>query len=329
MAITYSSVISKRFTDNAGAHPGQNTFTAPAGSNRVLFIFCLHKGDQNTNKHPTSVTFGGVSATNLIPSTIHLFNFKSITYSLWYIKEASIPAGEQILANDVTDSVQYAYIFSAFGVDQAINPTQNVVEHDAGGGATVSVHPFGANSGKTALGFIIAQGESTSGDFTFTPDSGSALFAYDKNYSHGLAFINETSGIHTQAQIFDPLPNNSTSLTWNVTYANLGATANRVNLTLGLFLVEAANTVLTINQAAIEPGGTISGTYSGFTPGTAPTSPLVLSDGTNSINVAVTIDDTAGDGTGTFTGTVPSLPSAGNSSNYILFGNITATLDDA
>ena len=329
MAITFSSVTGKRFTDNSGAYPGDNTYTVPAGSDRVFFILYTHKGDQNYSKLPTSVTFGGVSATQLVPSTKHLFNFKSLTYGVWYIKEANIPSGSQVLANNDFDSLDYAYLFTAFGVDQGINPTYNVVEHDAGGGATVSAHPFGANNGKTALGFIIAQGESGSGDFTFTPDSGTALFPYDKSYQHGLGYLNETAGVHTQAQIFDPLPNDSTTLTWNVTYANLGVNANQVNLTLGLFLEEASNTTITINQATIEPGGTISGTYSGFTPGTAPTSPLSLSDGTNNLSVTVTIDDTAGDGTGTFTGTVPSLPAAGNSSNYILFGNITATLDDA
>lgn len=330
MAITFSSTIGRRFTNNSGAYPNDNVFTAPAGSNRFLFIITTRRGDQNTDDPITSVTYGGVSATNLIPSTFILSNYKSITYSAWYIKEADIPSGSQEILANSTNDVNYAYIFAAFGVDQASTPTYNVNHNLLSGGPSTAVHSMGANAGKTAVAFVFAQGESGSGDFIFTPDSGSALFPHDDSNHAALAFINESFAVHSQANLFDPLPNNSTSISWGITCQDPGlTTVNRVNFTMGLFLDEVSNTSLTINQSTIEPGGTISGTYSGFTPGTAPTSPLVLSDGTNSINVAVTIDDTAGDGTGTFTGTVPSLPSAGNSGNFILFGNVTATLDDA
>lgn len=84
-----------------------------------------------------------------------------------------------------------------------------------------------------------------------------------------------------------------------------------------------------IDQATLSPGGTISGTYSNFTPGVAPTSPLTLTDSnSNTLSVAVTVNDNASGG-GTFSGTLPALPSAGNSGNFLLFGNVTATLDDA
>lgn len=336
MAITFSAATGKRFTDNGGSYPGDNLYTVPSGSDRILFIIAARRGDQNTNATVDGVTYGGQAATVLQPNTFHLAGFRSLTYSVWYIKEADIPAGENALAytdsDNLANATQYAYCFSAFGVDQATNPTINVIEHsNTSGGAATVVHTFGANSGKTALGFIICQGENSSGDFTLTPDSGTNQFPYDKNYQHGLGWIGESAGIHTRGQSFIPLANNSTSLSWDTTYANLGVTqANNAIITVGLFLEEATNTTITIDQSIVVPGGTISGTYSGFTPGTPPTTPIVLSDGTNSLNVAVTITPAnPDDGTGTFTGTVPSLPPAGNSGNFLLFGNITATLDDA
>lgn len=95
-----------------------------------------------------------------------------------------------------------------------------------------------------------------------------------------------------------------------------------------------ASAEVTVDQANIEPGGVLSGTYSNFTAGTPPTSPISISDGTNTITVPVVISDN-GDGTGTYTtvgagtGAVPVLPSVGTSISFVLFGNVTVTLDDA
>lgn len=81
---------------------------------------------------------------------------------------------------------------------------------------------------------------------------------------------------------------------------------------------------ITIDQASLTPGATISGTYTNF--GVTPTSPLVLTDSnSNSINVAVTITGT--NPSGTFTGTMPSLPSTGNTANFLLFGTVSVALD--
>jgi len=78
----------------------------------------------------------------------------------------------------------------------------------------------------------------------------------------------------------------------------------------------------------LQPGASISGTYSNFTG--VPTA-LTLTDGNaNSISSATEITDLNitdnGDGTGSFTFTMPALPTAGNSQSSLLFGDITAEL---
>lgn len=96
----------------------------------------------------------------------------------------------------------------------------------------------------------------------------------------------------------------------------------------GIGILAASGASVTIDQSELIPGQTISGSYSGFVPGTPPTSPISISDGTNSITVAITPTD-GGSGSGTFTGTMPTLPTAGNTANFLKFGNVTVTLDDA
>lgn len=79
---------------------------------------------------------------------------------------------------------------------------------------------------------------------------------------------------------------------------------------------------LTVTQTELTPGGTISGSYSNYA--TVPTT-LTVSDGTNTITIgSPTINDN-GDGTGTFSGTMPTLPTSGTA-NLVLFGNVTVEL---
>lgn len=81
---------------------------------------------------------------------------------------------------------------------------------------------------------------------------------------------------------------------------------------------------ITVDQANLAPGGTISGAYTNFA--STPTSPAVLTDSnSNTINVTVTVTGTSS--TGTFTGTMPSLPTTGNTSNFLLFGTVSVALD--
>lgn len=79
---------------------------------------------------------------------------------------------------------------------------------------------------------------------------------------------------------------------------------------------------VTITQTELTPGGTISGSYSNYA--TVPTT-LTVSDGTNTITIASPTINDNGDGTGTFSGTMPALPTSGTA-NLILFGNVTVEL---
>ncbi|WP_328186924.1 hypothetical protein [Marinobacter sp. OP 3.4] len=91
-------------------------------------------------------------------------------------------------------------------------------------------------------------------------------------------------------------------------------------------IAENAGPSVTLDNATLTPGSTISGSYANFAG--VPTSPLVLTDsGSNTLNVTVTITDN-GDGTGTFTGTMPTLPAQGASAAGLLFGSVNAELTD-
>lgn len=74
---------------------------------------------------------------------------------------------------------------------------------------------------------------------------------------------------------------------------------------------------VTLDQATLTPGGTISGTCTNYS--AAPTSPISVSDGTNTDNVAVTI---SGTGPYTFTGTMPASPT-------VVEGSVTVTVGEA
>lgn len=78
----------------------------------------------------------------------------------------------------------------------------------------------------------------------------------------------------------------------------------------------------------LQPGASISGTYSNFA--AAPTALTLTDSGDNSISSATEITDLNisdnGDGTGSFTFTMPGLPAAGNSQSSLLFGDVTAEL---
>lgn len=68
--------------------------------------------------------------------------------------------------------------------------------------------------------------------------------------------------------------------------------------------------IVTVTQTDLSPGGTISGSYSDF-PSTPTT--LTLSDGTNTITIpSPTITPGSPAGSGTFSGTVPALPTSGS-----------------
>lgn len=82
------------------------------------------------------------------------------------------------------------------------------------------------------------------------------------------------------------------------------------------------NITVTPADLPLTPGGTISGSYSNYE--TVPTT-LTVSDGTNTTTIASPTISDNGNGTGTFSGTMPSLPTSGTA-NLILFGNVTVEL---
>lgn len=88
------------------------------------------------------------------------------------------------------------------------------------------------------------------------------------------------------------------------------------------WIVTSTTPALTVTQTELTPGGTISGSYSNYA--TVPTT-LTVSDGTNTITIASPTINDNGDGTGTFSGTMPSLPSSGTAS-LIQFTN-SATVE--
>lgn len=82
---------------------------------------------------------------------------------------------------------------------------------------------------------------------------------------------------------------------------------------------------LTLNQTTLTPGGEISGTCTNYS--AAPTSPISVSDGTNTDSVAVTV---SGTGPYTFTGTMPASPTVAEGSVTVTVGeaSTTATYSD-
>lgn len=81
---------------------------------------------------------------------------------------------------------------------------------------------------------------------------------------------------------------------------------------------------VTLDQTQLQPGATISGSYSTFA--AVPTSPLLITDEDgNQIPVPVTVTD-GGGGAGTFTGTMPSLPTSGSVAG-LRFGVVSVRLD--
>lgn len=90
----------------------------------------------------------------------------------------------------------------------------------------------------------------------------------------------------------------------------------------GLQLTGPTGPSISVTQTELTPGGTISGSYADFE--TVPTT-LTVSDGANTITIASPTINDNGDGTGTFSGTMPSLPTSGTA-DLILFGDVTVEL---
>lgn len=303
-----------------------DTYTAPAGSNRVIIIFAADTS--NVDLVFDSVRYNGsnLSVSNQIgPSLTGRTGTASQCTNAYYIPEAEILAGANTIHyyRDRNASVDHSggiIVLTYSGVLQStpVCPATNEYMSYSYSPRTLSVN-HGANSGKYALSLFAARGNLGGETYTVSQDLGSEIIKDAAN--------TEILSAHNITSLASDSETSTATVTWTngLTYQDRSRTGHMFSVILEPF---STPTTLTIDQTEIEPGGNITGSYTGFTPGTPPTTPLVLSDGTNNINVTVTVSDN-GDGTGTFSGTVPSLPSAGNSGSFILFGNVTATLDDA
>lgn len=78
---------------------------------------------------------------------------------------------------------------------------------------------------------------------------------------------------------------------------------------------------VTLDQSTLTPGSTISGTCTDYS--AAPTSPITVSDGTNTDNVTVSITDEGG-GEYTFVGTMPASPTVAEGSVTVTVGEASA-----
>lgn len=323
------------------------SYTAPAGSDRLVVIIPMMR--ELTRFLVNEVRMGSQVATALIDQQEDDTSGNSLSSGVYYIKEADIPAGANTIDIDWIDdqgaglgtittnkSPSASVAFTLFDFDQASTPafespvsvlTQNVT------GTSVLSNSYGANTGKFAIGVCLSAG-SINEDYTITSTLGDLV---SQGITGDVTGSNQASSVNWRVNKIDSLASGSESTQFTVDYPSSGSSSAgaRVNQAYALIFDEvASNPVVTVDQANIEPGGVISGTYSNFSTGTPPTSPISISDGTNSITVPVVISDN-GDGTGTYTtvgagtGALPSLPSAGSSISFVLFGNVTVTLDDA
>ena len=306
------------------------SYTVPAGSDRIVVIV-VHIRSAVDNVDITGVTLGAQAATALAAEESFAWSNKVLTTRIFYIKEADIPSGAQTLTVSGANVDEYATVFTLFNVDQAATPyLESPADSDVTlqtAAKTVTAN-FGANSGNFGVGVCINR----SGDYNFTTGNGTITH----NNGDSVSFFDgpfSQNDYHVRVMKHDSIPSDSYTTVFTVDYDDSGTDANGhptlMCYAMAFQEVGAAISV-TLDQSTLVPGGTISGSYSGFQSGTPPTSPIAISDGTNTITAAVTVTvSDNGDGAGTFTGTLPSLPAAGNSGSFILFGNVTATLDDA
>lgn len=323
MAITANNT---QYLDNFTSY----SYTASAGSNRIVVLAVICR-DTAGGKTITGCSLGAQAATALSNSFELVWSNKYAYSRLFYIKEADIPSGAQTVSITKSASMQLeaVVVTTLFEVDQVGTPyheTPPDSDLTLQTAAKTTTASYGANQNK--FGYSICVNRSgdynfTTGNGTITHNNGDSLALYTGPYT--------SNNLHIRVIKTDSIPTNSHTTVFTVNYDDSGTDANGHPVIFN-WAMAFADAVLapavTIDQSSLAPGSAISGSYLGFTPGTPPTSPLSISDGTNTITVAVTINDN-GNGTGTFSGTLPSLPAAGNSGSFVLFGNVTATLDDA
>lgn len=324
-----------------------DSYTAPAGSNRLVVIIPMMR--ELTSFLVNELRMGSQVATALIANQEDATSGNVLISGVYYIKEADIPAGANAIDIDWIDNQgaglgtittnkgpSASVAFTLFDFDQASTPyfenpvsvlNQNVT------GTSVLSNNYGANTGKFAIGACLSAG-SINELYTITSTLGDLV---SQASTSAVVGGSNASAVHWRVNKIDSLASDSESTQFTVDYPSSGSSSAGARMNQAYALVfdgVASNPAVTVDQANIEPGGVLSGTYSNFTAGTPPTSPISISDGTNSITVPVVISDN-GDGTGTYTtvgagtGALPVLPSVGTSISFVLFGNVTVTLDDA
>lgn len=192
-------------------------------------------------------------------------------------------------------------------------------------------------SGDTAVYRTSHQAESTTNWrrilLSGPPSTGFTLQVFSTwTSARNLEFRVNAGTIQTLVEHDGTSPNDSETLTFNGTTDGSGQATLEYKQDGGGFahltamqieVPEAAST--TLDQTTLTPGGTISGTCSNYN--AAPTSPISVSDGTNTDSVTVTI---SGTGPYTFTGTMPATPTVADGSVTVTVGeaSTTATYSD-
>lgn len=326
--------------NNYQIYASGSSYTVPgdATNNRLLIVVPFSNSTEN--REPNAVRVGGTPMTLL--GSANSDTQADLGSGVFYLKESNIPAGSQIVDIDWLDTVgagsgsittnesRTAFIaFTAYDFDQNETPsiTTSVVERSSGElGSQQLTITYPTNSGDFGIGICLASIEKAE-THSIAADVGDLV---GEGNATGLNGLFSTQSVFNKVVKIDSLSGSDQTI-FTADYSNSGTVSGSLRSVraYGLSIKEQGGTPLvSLTQSEITPGSAISGTYSNFTPGTPPTSPIIISDGTNNINVSVTINDN-NDGTGTFSGTMPNLPSVGFTSSLLLFGNVTVTLDDA
>ena len=292
-------------TQYVGRTPTVTLSGGSAATDRIIAIMSFTGGD---GALATAATINGVSATLVgndvlsggAEAAVAVFEMQGVGAGSFATTVTGAPAANERYLWDI-------YEFSG------ANAADSFVSTTTGGITTV---PFdvtlaaNAAAGETVIWAAMASEGGTTGTESVT-DNISLLSLQHVTSNPAIA----ASGYKDLASL-----NESCTLTFSGMSGGGGGTIDRVTMVAVRVPAGVVPPSLTVTQSELNPGGTISGTYSDY--GTVPTT-LTLSDGTNTLTIpAPTIDD----GAKTFSGTVPALPSSGTAAYIQFLENATVEL---
>lgn len=234
--------------------------------------------------------------------------FEIVSFGIYH-KVATGTAAETLNVTMNREGVAVHHCYRISGADTPVFSASAVQAQESG---QDSVQPPSLDTGASD-GNVFVFGASGRQRVLFTDWSGSSSYTYQSGTSIANGSNQGTSigtGHKVKSQQVEQPP--------LLTTGNLEAL-----IAYTVFVPDLGPTVtVTPGDLPLTPGGTISGSYSNYA--TVPTT-LTVSDGTNTITIASPTISDNGDGTGTFSGTMPALPASGTAS-LILFGDVTVEL---